>query len=481
MERVVSARLSTGPYRIGSGDILQLQMPPALCPGAVSPAGVTSSLVTHECRVGSGGEITLADGRQVEAVGRSLGELESAITEVYYPNLVKTRPAILARGIEYDTRRVRLMGAVTSPGVYSLRRDQMSLVALLMEAGGIIEAGAGLIRIQRGDSSEVEEMQARRENISEGWGGAAMNVGAVSLPNGARSGSYHSQLEQSGTSMRFDPEGPLATTGWLTIVHRGQVVVRRWLDVGNESLRWEVLEAALSRSRDLAVFELDSRLSHLTGLLEHRGEGVGARASSRSADLGWGTIGGGAYLASLEEGATGGARRVAAGDGLMSEQTTEGAASERPERTLVLPVRGLNIPFADVALADGDSVIVERFRNRWISVLGLVNEPGNFIYPPDSEYRLADALALAGGLNLVADPRYVSVYRLRPDSTVASATFQLVDPDNQEMLTERLAVRIKPGDVVSVEHTPRTRANVFFDRVFRISLGLYLDPGDVWE
>jgi protein involved in polysaccharide export with SLBB domain len=174
---------------------------------------------------------------------------------------------------------------------------------------------------------------------------------------------------------------------------------------------------------------------------------------------------------------------MAAPEGTANEEMVlrRGMESEKAETTLVLPVRGLNIPFADVALHDGDSVIVERFKNQWVSVLGLVNEPGNFVYPPDSEYRLADALALAGGLNLVADPRYVSVYRLRPDGTVASATFQFVDPDNQEMLTEQLAVRIKPGDVVSVEHTPRTRTNLFFDRVFRISLGLYLDPGDVWE
>jgi hypothetical protein len=29
---------------------------------------------------------------------------------------------------------------------------------------------------------------------------------------------------------------------------------------------------------------------------------------------------------------------------------------------------------------------------------------------------------------------------------------------------------------VSVEQTPRTRMNIFLDRVFRITLGLYVDP-----
>jgi len=40
---------------------------------------------------------------------------------------------------------------------------------------------------------------------------------------------------------------------------------------------------------------------------------------------------------------------------------------------------------------------------------------------------------------------------------------------------------IKPGDVVSVEHTPRTRTNVFFDRYFRMTFGLFVDPTDLWE
>ena len=37
------------------------------------------------------------------------------------------------------------------------------------------------------------------------------------------------------------------------------------------------------------------------------------------------------------------------------------------------------------------------------------------------------------------------------------------------------------GDIVSIEHTPRTRTNVFFDRIFRISLGLYLNPDSIWN
>jgi hypothetical protein len=150
-------------------------------------------------------------------------------------------------------------------------------------------------------------------------------------------------------------------------------------------------------------------------------------------------------------------------------------------QTLVLPVRGLNIPFADVALEEGDTVVVEPPREQLLSVVGLVRTPGNMPYPPGARYSLIQAIAFAGGLDLVADPRYVSVYRLAPDGEVVSITFQLVNPHRQQQLTDILALPLKAGDVVSVEHTLRTRTNVFFDRVFRITLGLYISPWEYWH
>ena len=74
----------------------------------------------------------------------------------------------------------------------------------------------------------------------------------------------------------------------------------------------------------------------------------------------------------------------------------------------------------------------------------------------------------------------MTLYRLKADGTIASATFQLVDPRNQEELTASLALAVKPGDVVSVESTPRTRTNVFLDRYFRLSMGVYLRPEQLW-
>jgi protein involved in polysaccharide export with SLBB domain len=132
-------------------------------------------------------------------------------------------------------------------------------------------------------------------------------------------------------------------------------------------------------------------------------------------------------------------------------------------------------------LQEGDSVVVEPPPQQFVSVIGLVNRPGNFAYPFDVRYTLIQAVALAGGFDLTADPRYVSVYRLKADGDVAAMTVQLVDPEAQQQLTEELALPLKPGDIVSVEHTPRTRTNTFLDRIFRVSLGLYFRPESFWE
>jgi len=153
----------------------------------------------------------------------------------------------------------------------------------------------------------------------------------------------------------------------------------------------------------------------------------------------------------------------------------------REPESIILPVKGFNIPFADVVLKDGDNVIVERLEQPLFSVLGLVNRPGNFQYPPNVQYNLMQALAFAGGLDPTAEPRYATVYRLKPDGSIIHATFEIVKTGNSSQLTDALNIHIKPGDIVSVEHTPRTRTKVFLDRIFRINLGTYFSLNDVWN
>jgi polysaccharide export outer membrane protein len=335
VSQIVRARIPTGPYRLTEGDLIELQIPSVLQVAAAPPSDSPEFPRPHFCRVYDDGTITVPLVGQIQAAGRSLAEVEVAITDAYYPKYCVSRPSIVARIAEYRTAKVSITGAVENPGVYELRTDQMSLVSLMMAAGGIVDEGAAVINI----------------------------------------------------TTRARPEATSANK--------------------EKNVRTEPCQAPGTVNTDNAA--------KVTGQ---------------------------------------------AGDTNMAAE----------DYTITLPVKGLNIPFADVAVREGDTVVVERLEQPVFSVVGLVDKPGNFPYPPDARYNLMQALAFAGGFNLVADPRYTTVHRQKPDGTTVSVTFEMV---NDSRLTDASTILIKPGDIVSVEHTPRTRTNLFLDRVFRINTGLY--------
>jgi polysaccharide export outer membrane protein len=335
IDQITTAMIPTGPYRLVAGDLLELQIPLVLQVTTSELSGQLEVPKPYLCRVYNDGTITVPIIGQVEAVGKSLAEVEAVIADEYYPKYCFNRPSIVARVVEYRTARVSIIGAVENPGVYELRPDQMSLVCLIMEAGGIVDDGATVIRITSRGRSDVI-------------------------------------LSRDEKKIKAEP--------------------------------WE----------DYSIDDI----------------GIAAEVTGQ----------------------------------------TESKQVAPEDSTIILPVKGLNIPFADVALKEGDRVVIERLEQPIVTVVGLVNKPGNFPYPPDAQYNLMQTLAFAGGFNLAADPRYTTVYRQKADGTTVSMTFEMV---NDSKLTDASSIFIKPGDIVSVEHTPQTRTNLFLDRVFRINTGLY--------
>lgn len=113
---------------------------------------------------------------------------------------------------------------------------------------------------------------------------------------------------------------------------------------------------------------------------------------------------------------------------------------------------------------------VDKYQNeneRVFTVLGLVRTPDAFPYPPDVRYNLMEALAFAGGLNMVADPRYVTVYRQAAGGEVVTAYFDVASAS----IDNAYNIAIKPGDVIFVAQTLQTRTNTFFSDVFRFGVG----------
>lgn len=155
--------------------------------------------------------------------------------------------------------------------------------------------------------------------------------------------------------------------------------------------------------------------------------------------------------------------------------STAGASEPKP---ILLPVVNANIPYRDIALDEGDTIVVEPVQMPLFSVLGLVGRPGNFPYPPNAQYNLTQAIAFAGGLDRVAQPRYATIYRLKEDGSVARASFRLIQ---KEQFTDALGTPIRPGDVVAIENTPRTRMNTTVRELVRINAGVYVTGRDLWD
>lgn len=139
-------------------------------------------------------------------------------------------------------------------------------------------------------------------------------------------------------------------------------------------------------------------------------------------------------------------------------------------KSLILPIKGKNVPFTDVSLQEGDVAIIEPLEQPRFTVIGLVNKAGTFEYPPNVQYNLIEALACAGDLNMSADPQYATIYRQKVDGTIVDTRFKIIDDSR---LTSALSVLVKPGDIIAVEQTPKTRTNLFLNNVFRINTGLY--------
>lgn len=159
---------------------------------------------------------------------------------------------------------------------------------------------------------------------------------------------------------------------------------------------------------------------------------------------------------------------------------------------ITLPIVG-KLPVADKTLAEIETIVINAYHPKYVvdppmvvcqvvkyrrenertfTVLGLVNKPDAFPYPPDVQYNLMEALAFAGGLDMVADPHYVKVFRQDISGKVMSATFSI----DSKSLVKAYGVAIKPGDVIYVDHTLSTRTNKFLSQVFQFRVGADVRP-----
>jgi protein involved in polysaccharide export with SLBB domain len=345
VNRLLNAKMHTGYYRVIPGDILELRMPAVLrivssdLTKWFAPAAGHDDVEPYLFRVNDAGFISLPIIGKISVAGLTLTEIELLIVNSYYPKYVAKLPSVICKVKEYQTQNVTVLGGVVRPGLYRLSSEEMSLVAALMKAGGIIDGGAALITVEHSDNSPAPKTES------------------ASRPDLSYSNTDNKPADSIGQDI-------LEIINALAIVESS--------DIKNETLT-----------------------------------PVPVRPQQK-------------------EGKT---------------------------KPIVLPVKDLNIPFADVVLLDGDTIRIEKLNPEVFTVLGPVSKPGVFPYPPDVKYNLMQALAFAGGPDLILNPRYITVYRQDAAGQIITATFHL----DKKSLADASALMIKPGDVISVEMTPDVR------------------------
>ena len=289
---IAAACWTEGRYRLVKGDVIAFEMPAILKASSAELPDWTGQSEPYRCRVDFSGNVVLPVIGSVRAEGLTLAELETAVAKAYHPRYVVTYPSIVATVSDYYTQKVSVVGAVENSGIYELRVDEMSMVNLLMKAGGIVDDGASAIRIKRSGEKQFS-------------------------------------------------------------------------------------------------------------------------------------------------------------------------------KPFILPVEGLNVPFEDVQLQNGDVVVVQALAPQMFTVVGLVKSPGAFPFVPGVDYNIMNALAYAGGVNEVADPRFVRIYRQDSSGEIIS----VILPISGEKAPQSMVVKLKPGDVVHVSHTDRTNFRVMMSQILELQFG----------
>jgi len=143
-------------------------------------------------------------------------------------------------------------------------------------------------------------------------------------------------------------------------------------------------------------------------------------------------------------------------------------------KPILLPVKGYNLPMADVRLSGGETIEVEPWNPDLYVVLGLVGGRGVFPYPPGERYNLMQALAFASGTDPLVYPPYATIFRKGIDGKVIAVSFGI----NGEDIKQAMDVIIRPGDIIVVEHTIGSWTRQILWEALDIQVQFFINPFD---
>ena len=90
-------------------------------------------------------------------------------------------------------------------------------------------------------------------------------------------------------------------------------------------------------------------------------------------------------------------------------------------------------------------VFIEEYHTRQVSVVGQVNRPGKFNMPPEKDFTLLEAIAMAQGFTKDAYPKAIRINRVQKgkETTLQVNASDIMSKGKKDVL-------LKPDDVVVV-------------------------------
>ncbi len=146
-DKLAAARSVVGEYKIDIGDQLEVVAPQVAATLSNRLGYASDKYGVFVTRVDDDGFATLPLLGRISAVNMTLRDFESGLQKAYAPKYFALPPAVAVSVTDYRKYQVRITGAVKEPGVYELKRDEMSLASLLTKAKGVKEAGAGVVML----------------------------------------------------------------------------------------------------------------------------------------------------------------------------------------------------------------------------------------------------------------------------------------------------------------------------------------------
>lgn len=449
-------------YRIGRGDKLEIIAPDLIADGD-SRSFIAEVLPDNTIllpRIGA-----------VEVGNRSIREAQLKINETL--SKILNDPQVSIRILEYGVVRVIVLGEVTNPGTYELRRNENDVAHAIAAAGGFTEFADDAIELHhKHPARKIAEFKAGKDDVviranndhSEptslmtGFRGATYSTPSVyaqssaSHPVASETSASHpvaaipvaSIPAPANTSSSHTPE---LETSFLSLLNDGHSTRVR-------TIRHDSPSTPVGSDLDRDAIPVNSQMVEPNKSVKP----TVASATFNSA---------------------------------MTGTTEPAKAHEFPgfdQPFTRLSLRGYDVAIPDpndVILSDGDVVVVPQMKQRVFYVVGPLSrqfasgfvldlkqrEIGNgFLLPKNREVDVLTAVAMAGYIDPISSPTTVTLQRRSETGETLLVRVDLI----QARANTRENLFVQPGDIIYLNPDGNWWFRRMFDRILPAAVSGYV-------